>query len=495
MKELHRHITSAGPSLEIPPLQEFLNPALQFILAYAAQLGMEEERREKLRKAAEVAIALVMRNSLEEDPPKAVGLEVLEANGSLVIEILNRGVPLFMNSKGAAQETFQDVSRLLDQVAIENLGRQGQTFVLGMRLGTEAAKRSIAKQSFQHDEEISSEAEIEIREIRLGEENLLSQLFYFVYGYQYINEFVYYPEKIRALLDEKKLISLVAVLPSGKLVGHVGLLKWNDKPVVYEPCLGVVDPRLKSRGLFSAIFQRTMDLVKEIPMQYCFFDFVTNHDYSQRLVSRFGTVDLALFVGCQSKETQARLEKLGMGEDPKDMDRYSLLYGVIPRVQHPFGREVLLPNNLGELLGFLLKPLNLSWSPAPRFQLLQAQGAYQTQIQPTQSAVIFDLFDPGRVAVENILKEWQEFLRSGYQYAGIEVPLEAPGLGHLYDILCEHGFFIAGFVPYHFSNRLGIRFQSIGHTKVAFDKIKVSTDHGRRLLEIVKGNYERNQLL
>ncbi|MEP7168227.1 MAG: DEAD/DEAH box helicase family protein, partial [Bacteroidota bacterium] len=41
------------------------------------------------------------------------------------------------------------------------------------------------------------EGEVTIREILPGEEAALSQLFYFVYGYNYINESVYYPEKIK----------------------------------------------------------------------------------------------------------------------------------------------------------------------------------------------------------------------------------------------------------------------------------------------------------
>ena len=64
--------------------------------------------------------------------------------------------------------------------------------------------------------------------------------------------------------------------------------------------------------MFSKVFNETMKVAETIPMHYLFFDFVTNHEFSQKFVSRYHPIDLALFVGCQSKATQAKLEKLGI---------------------------------------------------------------------------------------------------------------------------------------------------------------------------------------
>ena len=65
-----------------------------------------------------------------------------------------------------------------------------------------------------------------------GEEDSLSRLFYLVYGYDYINEFVYYPEKIKAMIEAGDLLSIVAARPNGRLVGHVGLVRRHREPAV-----------------------------------------------------------------------------------------------------------------------------------------------------------------------------------------------------------------------------------------------------------------------
>ena len=172
-----------------------------------------------------------------------------------------------------------------------------------------------------------------------------------------------------------------------------------------------------------------------------------------------------------------------------------LLVSVIPRVPRPFGESIILPESIGERFGFLLKPFGLAYSPAPRFQTLPAMGSFTTSTLRAQSAAFFDLSAPGQEAAEDIVEEWRELLRDGFEYAAVEVPLDAPGLGPLYDILSSNGFFAAGFVPYQSSARLGFRFQALGPTKVAFDDIKVATEHGKKLLAAVRKDYEANCLL
>ncbi len=479
--------------LEFPPSEFSLGPASDFVGAFATGLGMGEERSRAIRNAAKQAMKLVLDKNTGGLSEERIGVDVFESEGKLHVEVLNRGVPIFLEGAALLGAGLADASQGLERFSIENLGRHGQAVKLAIRLGEEASRRSMSS-TVADEGPISTEGMV-IREMEAGEEAKLSQLFYQVYGYDYINEFVYYPEQIRQRLQDGRLISIVASLPDGRLLGHVGLVKWNDSPKVYEPCLGVTHPGVKAKGLFSQIFGATMDRIARTEMSYCFFDFVTNHIYSQKLVENYKPVPMSIFVGCQSKETQARLEKLGMGHDPKETDRYSLLYSIIPRTQYPFGKSIVLPHNLGEALGFLLQPLNLTWYPASRFDVLPPGGEYQTHLQPTQNAVLFDCVQPGQKAVDGILRDWTQLLKNGYQYAGIEVPLDAPGIGNLYDRLADHGFFIGGFIPYKYSDRLGFRFQSMGPTKVDFDEIQIFSPGAKALLSIIRENFERTTKL
>ena len=484
--------------LKTNPAPNFINPALSFIVSSARTLKIPDESLALIEKTASSAIALVAECLLAGGSDDPVIIGVFESEGKFNIEIINRGIPLLFTEgefeggivAGSCLSEFRESARNADDMSIKNLGRKGQAIIL--RFNMPSKPEGDFSDEAPREKNILEDKGIAIRPLKSGEEINLSQLFYFVYGYKYIHESIYYPERIKDMIKRGDLISVVAALPGGRLVGHVGLVKWGSSPPVFEAALGLVDPALKSKGLFKDMFIAIIEKVKITPMQYCFFDFVTNHDLSQKFISKFGTRDMSIFVGCQSKLNQARLEKLGIGADPEKMDRYSLLFSIIPRVKHPFGKTISLPASIGESMEFLLKPLNLEWTPSSRFESLPDKGDYKADYDAAQSSVIFDLFDPGREAIESILEEWRSALKNGFQYAGIDIPVDKPGLGNLYDILSGNKFFVAGFVPHRFSDKLCFRFQSIGHAEVAFDKIKIFSDTGKRLFEIIKKDYERN---
>jgi hypothetical protein len=489
---------SSAAKIEIPPQPAFLEPTVGFVLAFAARFARGETEQAELKTAVSAVLDMVIENNSRGG--EAVAIEVGESAGKLRVSVINHGTPILLKGgRGGIHSRhyakFHEASQHADSVSFENSGRGGQAVVLEIRLGAAAAAMSLLAKPAPQVLPIPEDEVITVRSLAPGEEDALSRLFYLVYGYDYINEFVYYPEKIKAMIEAGDLLPIVAARPNGRLVGHVGLVRRHREPAVYEAAMGAVDPMVKSRGLFGQLFSKAMEVVQKTPMQYCLCDCVTNHAFSQRHVAKFGGTELALYAGCQSRETQARLERLGLGKDPESMLRYSLLVSLIPRVPQPFGESIILPESIGERFGFLLEPLGMAWSPAPRFQTLPAAGSFKTSTQRAQTAALFDLAEPGQEAAEDIVEEWRELLRDGFEYAAVEVPLDAPGLGPLYDILSSNGFFASGFVPYQGAARLGFRFQALGPTKIAFDDIKVATDHGKKLLEAVRKDYEANCLL
>lgn len=400
---------------------------------------------------------------------------------SNVISIENHGYPLF--------EADLNLPDLPIEVYFKNNGRKGQLIEFNMK------NIEMLQEVKPTIDELHSDSNTVIRALLPTESNLITELFYNVYKYKYINESVYYPEKLKNMIADGQLKAIAAFNELHEMVGHIGLLKWNERPPVYEAAMGIVDPRYKGNGLFGRIFDRVNLLMKQTPMNYCVYDFVTNHDFSQRLISKYGFCDMALYLGNQVPETQASLKELGIGNDSDAMKRYSLLVGIGPQVPHPFGKSVILPANIGEVCGFLLEPLGVQWVPASRFSSLAHEGEFQIQFYEEQRAVVFDLVKPGREALLHLIERWKILLREGYQYFGVDVPLNHSGLGTVYDILAPHGFFFAGFVPYHFSDQLGFRFQFLSPTKVDFEGIKVFSKTGKKLLKVVKENYERNTIL
>ncbi len=434
-------------------------------------------------------VSQVLKRLIETDP-EGPAVEVRWRSRDL--EIVNRGAPLFLSEEGSFSTGVENKGRLL----LESRGRKGQLIRILRKENSDLPwPEDEGDSAIETTYSGSLSTQVRFSPIGPGSELELTELFYRVYGYSYINDTVYEPRKIREMWESGKLKSFAAVRSDGRMIGHVGILRWNESPLVLEACWGVVDPKAKSRGVFKELLALTMAEVKKQDPQYCFFDFVTNHHVSQRELAHYGVHDLALFVGCQSRSTQASLEKLGIGQDSREMVRYTLLYSIWTSKLQPFGDLTSLPPQLGEMFEPFLRRLGLEWAPTSRFDFLGEEGTFNEVLQPEQGAVVFQIEKSGVRALERLLERWSYLLREGYQYCGVDFPLREPGLGQAYDILASNGFCVGGLLPDRYSDRLAFRLQAIGPTKVAFDDIRLYSETAKALLKIIRADHERNLII
>lgn len=416
--------------------------------------------------------------------PEKIGVVVAFADSTVELTLTNFGAPIDPED---FRRSFHDHPFLTLDFASDRVGQRikARVSVSGAPVQAVAAKTPKA----------AGDEAFEVRAMRPGEEFKLTSLFHRVYKYRYIDGRVYYPERLKDLTAAGNLTSFVGVDAAGDFLSHVGVMRHNADPLVLEAGLGVVDPASGNRGLFRKTFDRALQHMQSFDYAYCLYDFVTNHDLSQKMVARYGYCDMALFVGNQISETQARLSELGLGADPGARERYSLLLAIHAKETQPFGERIILPINLGEALDFLLRDLKISWEPVSRFHTLGCGGDYTVKVQEEQQAAVFTMHAPGREALRKIIEETAYLSRTGLIYFAVEFPLDVRGVGQIYDVLAAAGFFMAGFTPFQFSRRLGFRMQFLAPAQLDFARIKLQSVTGQRLLEVVRDDYERNRIL
>ncbi len=83
--------------LELPADPLFSEPAVDFAASFAQKLDCGEAERDRLKRAVRAALGAVMQNNAGGKSEEPVTLELSESSGKLVVEIVNRGVPLLLN--------------------------------------------------------------------------------------------------------------------------------------------------------------------------------------------------------------------------------------------------------------------------------------------------------------------------------------------------------------------------------------------------------------
>src|SRR5205823_8722974 len=76
---------------------------------------------------------------------------------------------------------------------------------------------------YRDDEPQTPAQEYVIRRLEPGDAIQVARCVYRAYGYSYLNEDLYYPERIARLNADGELISAVSVDESGEIVGHYAL--------------------------------------------------------------------------------------------------------------------------------------------------------------------------------------------------------------------------------------------------------------------------------
>ena len=159
---------------------------------------------------------------------------------------------------------------------------------------------------FNEEAPLAPPQEYTIRRMQPDEAMQVSQLMYRAYGNSYLNEDVYYPDRVAALNASNTIISFVAVGADGRLAGHYALERDEPGPVV-EGGQAVVDPAHRGRGLLDRMKDAALAEARRLQLVGVFADAVTVHTRTQQSDIKHGAhltcVDLAIAPRTMSSAT------------------------------------------------------------------------------------------------------------------------------------------------------------------------------------------------
>lgn len=140
----------------------------------------------------------------------------------------------------------------------------------------------------------------------------VSQCAYRTYGYTYIMENIYYPNRLIEMANTNELISAVAVTDdTNEMMSHCALERFGRKKAIPEIGMAFTKPKFRGQGCMSRLNALLFKRAHELEIKGIYAKGVTTHPYSQKALLKGGYKACAVLVGLSPAKTFAKMEKQG----------------------------------------------------------------------------------------------------------------------------------------------------------------------------------------
>lgn len=309
----------------------------------------------------------------------------------------------------------------------------------------------------------------------------VARLFHAVYGDGYPVDTYYIPER---LIEENRsgaLRSAVSRTVSGDVVAHVALYRGSPpNPNLYEYGVGLTLPAYRTGTAFYRATQLLMKLVGRDGIDGFFGEAVCNHTITQKLNLMSGALETAL--------EPALMPARAYEAERSATGRVGCIVGF--RVDRSPRQRLYLPARYREELEFLLGGLNLDRELCASDIAVPAGGGEITVTRFDFAGVArCTVTQPGEGLVARLSEVERELRIDDYAMIQLFVDLGKPWSGGVVEQARSAGYSLGGLLPIWFGSD-GLLLQK-HFVDPDFDGMKIHSDRGWKLLELVRRDRER----
>lgn len=282
--------------LILPYYKECLNIVCGFVEEIGRSHGASEKEALQLRLIGEETFVFILNGIPKVGLDNKFHLRCEEEEEGLLLMFSNHGrpmnarnVPIFDPDK--ASETADGLSLTMVrcfsyEFGYRNMGKDG--WELAVRFHIENYKRLEQINASDSDYEHEEQEPFTVRLATEADVPGIINLVYNTYHYSYAKDFFYNEKELASRIAEKRILSLVAVTESGKVVGHNAVLLDSDR--LGEAGMSMVDPNYRRSKAFLSLVLNTARAVKtNYPDLLCYAKCVTSHVRSQAFITSFST--------------------------------------------------------------------------------------------------------------------------------------------------------------------------------------------------------------
>ncbi|UNC91041.1 ATP-binding protein [Candidatus Contubernalis alkaliaceticus] len=499
-------------NLTIPNDFQYLSVALNYIKSVANLFNFSQKELRDIELAAEEAVSNVIEHAFLPGETASLDINCEETPTGLKISIHDQGIPFDPNLTPEYQLTgdleTQEITglgsymikKLMDEVEYCNLGTEGKSTIMKKYYPADSvmddADRETPPDEKPDKVPEDKKVKVDVRQMLSTEAVEVSRCFFDAYGYSYVHDNVYYPERLAALNQSGDIYSAVAVSPWGEVASHAALVYHKAFPGISEFAMLATKAKYRGQSLISKLQPNiTMEALNR-GLSGSFANAVTKHVYSQHVLKKFGyrecgfllahSPENTVFKGITEKTEQRGtvLVSFMFVNDPSS-DPISVFaplkhWDFIKKIYENLGVTAVLAEE-----GISVKGHNSAKEELEKKKMQATMEEFT--INPRRMSAIIRFKQIGADFKSCIHKILYQIKKEKLQVAELFLSLKDPATPEAAEILEEIGFLVTGIIPGTTDGDLLIM-QYFNGIVIDYDQIILASEKVRDMLTYIRQN-------
>ena len=466
-----------------------LSAVESLVAGVAESQSISSPESAELGKLAKDALDYLIGINLPQSGTSSIAIALSTRVDQFVVAIEHQGLPIDLRSDVPLRSSPFSLSirsPVVDEVGLVNLGKVGQRFEFIKyldRLNPEESQSCSAIPSKAGDiSVITNHEKIYVREVLPDEGLKVARCFYRVYGYTYGPGYVYFPDRLKSMIEAGNLVSMGAFDTSGEIVAHGAMILDPPESTVGELISLAVDPLYRGAGLAAKIHVSLLDFARKKKMKGLIGEAVTLHPYSQKLCLGLGGKESAIMVGYVPPSDYKRIST---GEVKGRQLAVVYFFGLSDSAE---SYKIFAPQNYRDIIEKIYFHLGLT-----RELLSESAVPWGSQCGETAFNVrVYNEVKMASISIESYCPDTseivglklRELVELGIEYIYLDLPLSDPLTPYFAQDFESSGFFFSGVIPY-FLQTDALRLQFVNTRAINFREAVIASEFGRELTSYV----------
>ncbi len=445
----------------IPNDLRFLELILDNARNAAQLLGFEDKTIYEIQLGTEEVLSSIIHNAFEAEQNASIDVIFNLKPSGLEIVIREKGLPFdpdlcqkFSPEKFKKDKLSKGLGTylakgLMDEFSFHNLGRKGKETYLFKYLDQKRIDNILTRPELNHaqaQDKVESlppkSVNYFVRLLKEQEAIEVAKCVYSAYGYTYLHEDMYYPQRVRTLNKSGDLLSFVAVKDDdNEVIAHAALIMGED-PLVPECGVAATKPKYRGQGCLNRLSQARIDEARKRGFMGVYGLGVTTHYFSQKSMLKHDLKPCALLL------SNAR-EPLYKNITEKDIQRESAVLQ-FKYLNAPEKTVIYPPENHADFIHQIY--LNLGISPemgkvGEHQELDEHESSISLKTDSERVTADLRVHKYGRNIINQIKTKCEALAPHSVKTIYLHLPLMDKNTAKYCSYLEKLGFFFAGIKP------------------------------------------------